>query len=127
MRVELHSTAADGTRNWAELRDQPRPLDYVAAGEAVEVVVEYGPDGNQTRQAYKGGADERLRMIMLGRAITAWSFTGVPIPARNIAKPEDTIDSVFTDPDDWDLVCDAVKPLIDRVTRRTAPKTETAP
>jgi hypothetical protein len=127
LRVELHSQQPDGTKNWAELRDQPRPLDYVAAGEAVEVLIEYGADGSQTRQAYKGGADERMVMIMLGRAITAWSFPGVPVPSQNIAKIEDTLDSVFTDPDDWDLVCAAVKPLIDRITRRTTPKPGTMP
>jgi hypothetical protein len=123
LRVELPSTRPDGTHNWVEIRDKKRPLDSAAIQEAIKVVVEVAPDGTETRYAV-GGQEERMRIGLLARAITAWSFDGTPVPSQNIAKPEEVIDSVFGE-DDWDVVYDAIQPLLDRVLRR--PKTTTGP
>lgn len=104
------------------MRQVPRPLDYSAAQEAVRVIVNMAPDGSETREVV-GGAEVRMQFALLARAITAWSFDGVPVPSQNIAKPDEVLDSVFTDPDDWDAVCEAVQPLLERVNnRRGTPK-----
>lgn len=123
-RIELPSTRPDGTHNWVEIRQKTRPLDYSVVPEAIRVVITTEPDGSEVRHMV-GGAEERMRIALLARAIESWSFDGVPIPSQNIAKPEDVIDSVFTDEDDWDKVSEAVQPLLDRVQRR--PKPATAP
>lgn len=121
-RIELSSTRPDGSRNWIDIRQAARPLDYVAAQESIRIVVEVAPDGTEIRHAV-GGAEERMRFALLARAIEDWSFPAT-VPAKNHAKPEEVLDSVLTDPDDWDKACEAVQPLLDRVQRRPAPKPE---
>jgi len=116
LRVDLPSGG------WVEMREVPRPLDGPALSEAgYKIEIEVRPDGSEVRHA-TGGAEERMIFALLARVITAWSFDGVPVPSQNIAKPEEVLDTVFTDPDDWDKICEAVRPLMDRILKRSAPK-----
>lgn len=117
MRVELPSLRPDGvTHNWVEMRDRTRPLDQPAVQEAAYTTrIEVRPDGTETRNVSTGGAEARMRFALLARVITAWSFDGVPVPSANIGKADEVIDSVFTDEGDWDAVCGAVQPMLDRL------------
>lgn len=129
MHVELPSLRPDGvTHNWVEMRDKTRPLDQPAVQEvAYKTRIEVRPDGTEVRDVTTGGADSRMRFALLARVITAWSFDGVPVPSQNIAAPDEVIDSVFTDEDDWDAICDAVEPMLERLTRqRPKPAEKTA-
>lgn len=122
LRIELPSTRPDGSKNWVEIRERTRPLDQPAVQEAgYKATIEILPDGTQLQHT-TGGADARMRFALLNRIITAWSFDGVPIPSQNIGKPDEVIDSVFTDEDDWDTLCEKVQPILDRVLQ-ARPKT----
>jgi hypothetical protein len=124
LRVELPSKRADGNSNWVEMRDRIRPLDRPAIQEAgFRVTIETKPDGTEVRHA-TGGGQSMMQFALLARVITAWSFDGVPVPSQNIAKSEEVLDSVFTDEDDWDVICEAVQPMLDRILSGR-PKTET--
>lgn len=128
MRVDLPSKRPDGSSNWVEIRDKVRPLDRPAIQEAgFRVTIETKPDGTEVRHA-TGGGQSLMQFALLGRVITAWSFDGVPIPSQNIARPEDVLDSVFTDEDDWDAVCEAIQPMLDRILQgrpKAEPETKT--
>jgi hypothetical protein len=125
LRVELPSKRPGGTENnWVELRDRIRPLDRPAIQEAgFRVTIESRDDGTEVRHV-TGGGQSMMQFALLARVITAWSFDGVPVPSQNIAKGEDVLDSVFTDEDDWDVICEAVQPMLDRILSGR-PKTET--
>jgi hypothetical protein len=113
-RVELPSGG------WVEYRENLTVQDRIAANSALSFRFEPGPDGTEVR-TMTGGSDDRMRIALLGRIITAWSFPGVPPPSSNIADPADLIGSVL-DLDDYEAVCDAIAPLFARVLR-SGPKT----
>ena len=116
MRIDLPSKQADGaSANWVEVRSNLTVQDRIAANSALSFRFEPGPDGTEVR-TMTGGSDDRMRIALLGRIITGWSFPGVPAPAQNIADPADLIDSVL-DLDDYEAVCDAIAPLFARVLR----------
>jgi hypothetical protein len=124
LRVDLPSKRPDESHNWVELRDRIRPLDRPAIQEAgYRVTIETREDGTELRHA-TGGGQSLMQFALLARVITAWSFDGVPVPSQNIAKAEDVLDSVFTDEDDWDAVCEAIAPMLTRILEGR-PKTET--
>lgn len=114
MRIELPSGG------WIELRDRLMAQDKMAVQAAIRVVYEPAP-GDDSREVRRvdGGTDDRMRVALLSRIITAWSFAGVPVPASNIADPEDLIGSTL-DLDDYEAVCEAVQPLFLRVVRGKA-------
>lgn len=125
LRIDLPSKQPDGTTpNWVEVRDRLSVQDRIEANAALTFRFEPGPDNTEVR-TMTGGSDDKMRIALLGRIITAWSFPGIPAPAQNIASPEDLIDSVL-DLDDYEAVCDAIAPLFQRILRngpKTAAKT----
>ena len=116
MRVDLPSG------NWAEYRDRLSVQDRIAANSAVKFTFEPTPDGKGEVRKVTGGNDERMKVALAARLITAWSFPGVPVPSQNIADPEELLDSVL-DLDDWDKVSEAIDPLFQRILG-AAPKPE---
>ena len=120
MRIDLPSKQGDGSPSWVEVRENLTVQDRIAANSALSFRFEPGPDGTEVR-TMTGGSDDRMRIALLGRIITAWSFPGVPVPSSNIASPDDLISSVL-DLDDYEAVCDAIAPLFSRVLR-SGPKT----
>ena len=123
-RVDLPGKQPDGSPNWVEYRDKLTVQDRIAANSAIKFTFEAAPDGNGEVRKVTGGNDDRMRVALLARLITAWSFPGVPVPSQNIADPEELISSQL-DLDDYDAVSDAIEPLFQRVLR-TAPKPEAA-
>ena len=108
-RVELPSGG------WVEYRSNLTVQDRIAANAALHFRFEPQDDGTEVR-TMTGGSDDKMRIALLGRIITGWSFPGVPAPAQNIADPADLIDSVL-DLDDYEAVCDAIAPLFQRILR----------
>ena len=125
-RVDLSSKQPDGSPNWAEYRDRLSVQDRIAANSAVKFTFEPTPDGKGERRQVTGGNDERMKVALAARLITAWSFPGVPVPSQNIADPEELLDSVL-DLDDWDKVSEAIDPLFQRVLGAAPKPAETAP
>jgi hypothetical protein len=113
-RVELPSGG------WVEYRSNLTVQDRIAANSALSFRFEPQDDGTEVR-TMTGGSDDRMRIALLGRIITDWSFAGIPAPSKNIADPADLIDSVL-DLDDYDKVCEEIAPLFQRVLR-SGPKT----
>ena len=116
-RVELPSGG------WVEYRSNLTVQDRIAANAALHFRFEPQDDGTEVR-TMTGGSDDKMRIALLGRIITGWSFPGVPAPAQNIADPADLIDSVL-DLDDYEAVCEAIAPLFQRILR-SGPKPGTS-
>jgi hypothetical protein len=101
MRVEL--TAG----NWADIRDKIKGKDKFA----VQKAVVFDTDSSGTSKV-----SAELMTIMtntiLTQVITAWSFPDVKIPSES-DNPEEVLGDL--DLDDYNLLEDSVKPLLNKV------------
>ncbi len=121
-RIDLPSKQPDGSPNWVEYRDQLGVQDRIAANSAVKFTFEPTSDGKGERRVVTGGNDERMKVALAARLITAWSFPGIPVPSQNIADPEELFQSMLG-LDNWDAVAEAIDPLFQRILG-AAPKPE---
>ena len=108
-RTELPSGA------WVEWRDSLVVQDRFAVNAALTFVFEPRPDGSEARTA-SGGTDDQMRVALLGRLITAWSFPGIPVPAQNTASAGEVIGQVL-DLDDYQALVDATGAVFQKVLR----------
>lgn len=125
-RIDLPSTQPNGAANWVEYRDRLSVEDRIAANSAVQFTFEPSPDGKSEVRKVTGGNDERMKVALAAKLITAWSFPGVPVPAQNIADPAELISSTL-DLDDWDALGEAIDPLFQRILRSGPKPAETSP
>ena len=95
--------------NKVEYRDKLKAIDRFAVQDAVFLEVKDGVN----RAALGFGND--IRNALLGRIITSWTY-GVPTPAeaKDIAAA-DVIIGEAMDLDDYNVLADAVQPLVDKV------------
>lgn len=100
--------------NWIDYRTDLKASDKFYVQDAL--VLEY--DENDRRRV-RVGALNVMRNALLVRVITAWSFTGVPVPSQNIAGTE-TIGDIL-DIEDYDALTEAVSPLLEKVTVSSSP------
>lgn len=96
--------------NFVEYRDQLKAIDRFAVQDAVFLEVKDGVN----RAALGFGND--IRNALLGRIITRWSYnTPIPSAAADIAAADVVIGEAM-DLDDYNVLADAVQPLVDKVT-----------
>lgn len=100
--------------NWVDYRDNLLAEDKFQVQDAV--ILEYD---DSDRRRLRAGTTNTMRNALLNRIITAWSFPGVPIPAQNIAGVQ-TIGETL-DIDDYNVLAEAVAPLLDKVAFTSAP------
>jgi hypothetical protein len=112
-RVELPSGG------YVEYRDQLKAIDRFAVQDAVFLEVKDGVN----RAALGFGND--IRNALLGRIITGWSFGPTPAQVREI-QAADVVIGEAMDLDDYNVLADAVQPLLDKVSG-TSKKDKTDP
>lgn len=115
MRVEL----PDG--NWVEMRDadELRTGDKLAVKRAMKIPVRSsggnqptGDDVNSTTMNMSGAFTDEMRVAMLGRIVTAWSYEGWPIPSLALSA-EAAVEQLPIPV--YDALCDAIKPHMDAI------------
>jgi hypothetical protein len=118
-RVELPSLrdGSETEHNWVEYREQLKASDRFAVQDAIFID---SKDGNNRMSL---GIGNDIRNALLGRIITAWSFTGpTPSQIKDVAAADVIIGDTM-DLDDYNALSDAVQPLVDKV-QGTAKKKE---
>jgi len=94
--------------NWVEYRDQLKAIDRFAVHDAV--TLEFREGGNRASL----GMINDQRNALLGRIITAWSYS-VPVPAGNSFQAADVIIGEAMDIDDYQVLADAIQPLMEKI------------
>lgn len=115
MRIDLPSRQPDGTPNWIEYRDRLMSGDRFAVQEVAKV--EIGENGGRTSFL---AMQNDMRNALLGMIITAWSFP-VPVPSQNSFSAADVVLGGVLDLDDYAALEQAVEPLMEKISGRTAP------
>lgn len=117
MRVDL----PDG--NWVEMRDvdELRTGDKLAVKRAMKIPVRTKSDDSVTGAVasatdavmnMSGAFTDEMRVAMLGRIVTAWSYEGWPIPGQALSA-EAAIEQLPIKA--YDALCDAIKPHMDAI------------
>jgi hypothetical protein len=110
-RVELPSlrNGSETEHNWVEYREQLKAADRFAVQDAVFIDTKDGTN----RMSLGLGND--IRNALLGRIITAWSFSGpTPGQLKDVAAADVVIGDAM-DLDDYNALSEAVQPLVDKV------------
>jgi hypothetical protein len=105
MKVDLPSGA------WIEVREKLTADDKLGTQGSFTIPVD-----DEGRQQMPSGVQNILRNALLERVITAWGgpgLDGIPIPSVNINGAA-VLGSI--DLDDYNVLCDAVDPLLEKVT-----------
>jgi hypothetical protein len=91
--------------NTVDLRDKLTAKDKFA----VQAVIRLSLDTATGLQESSGSLVNDMRNALLGRLITAWSFSW-PIPDNNAGNPLEELDL-----DDYDALSEAVEPMLEKV------------
>ena len=105
-RLELPSGA------WVEYTDRLMAGDKLAVHKAIEFRTT-GRTPEEMVQFSSGATVDLMRMALLERIITDWSFEGIPIPSKNVAGAQVIED--LLDIDDMNALEEAVEPLMVKV------------
>jgi hypothetical protein len=101
-RVELSN------ENWVEYRENLKAMDRFAVQDAV--TLQFSEGGNKASL----GMMNDQRNALLGRIITAWSYN-TPIPSNFPQYPADVVIGEAMDLDDYNVLAEAVQPLLDKI------------
>lgn len=93
---------------WVEYRDQLKARDRFVVHDAM--VFEQREGGNRISP----GMIDDQRNALLGRIITGWSFPDA-IPSKNSFQAADVIIGEAMDIDDYNVLADAVQPLMEKL------------
>jgi hypothetical protein len=110
-RVELPSLreGSETEHNWVEYREHLKAIDRFAVQDAITMQIKDG-----TNVTSLGIAND-IRNALLGRIITGWSFPGqYPAQVKDMVPP-DTVIGEAMDLDDYNVLADAVQPLVEKV------------
>ena len=110
MRVDLPSGG------YIEFRDSLKARDKFAVQNSLKFKVKDGKE-----QEVSGGITNDMRNALLAELITAWSLDA-PLPSADLAKGMTAIDDM--DIDDYNALQEAVEPLLEKVSFRPNPKTQ---
>lgn len=93
---------------WVEYRDKLMAGDKFAVQDAI--TVEFKDGVNKTSL----GTVNDQRNALLARIITNWSYGQTPEQLKDLQAADKVIGSVM-DLDDYNVLCEAVEPLLDKV------------
>lgn len=117
-RTELPSTQPDGSHNWIEWTSDWMSDVRFHVKEAVvyETTVPTGGGAREVVQRSDAANDDRQRLALWEKVITAWSFAdrGVPVPSQNAAGAQVILATLSGR--DFNALAEATQDLFDEVT-----------